>query len=76
MKIHLLRHGASFHPSVSSQKAKDVGELAALSHKTAAYTRDIISYMLAVNIVNRRDVFCVLYYIVNFIIRASYNLDK
>ena len=37
----------------SSQKAKGVDELVALSHKTAVCTRDIISYVSTVNIVNR-----------------------
>ena len=48
---------------------KGVDKIAPLSHKTAAYTNDITSYVPAINIVNRHDVFLrVLYYIVNFII--------
>ena len=38
---------------------KGVDELAASSHKTAACTCDIISYVPTINIVNRRDVFVV-----------------
>ena len=59
MKIHPLRHGVSFHSSVSFQKVKGVDELVASSHKTAICICDIIGYVPAINIVNRHDVFCV-----------------
>ena len=57
MKIYPLHHGVTFYPSVSSffflcgsfEKAKGVDELAALSHKTAACTCDIISYVPTIN---------------------------
>ena len=59
---------------------KGVDKLVASSHKTAACTHDIISYASTVNAVSRRDVLSillgdvmflrVLYYIVNFIMRA------
>ena len=69
MKIHPLRHGVSFHPSVSSfffPKGKSVDQLAASSHKTAVCTR----YVPAINIVvNRHDVFACTY-IVNFIMHV------
>ena len=70
MKIHPLRHDFS---SVSSFFfvcfTKGVDELAALSHKTAACTHDIISHATSVNSVNRHDVFCNRYV-------QLYNLNK
>ena len=72
MKIHPLRHGVSFHPSVSSffflcavkkVKTQQVLINLHLCHtKTATCTSDIISNEPAVNIVNRRDVFCMYFH--------------
>ena len=83
MKIHPLRHGISFHPLLSSfsfsvpfkgeKIAKEgVDKLAPSVYFVTQETRDTISYAPAVNTILTDAMFLrVLYYIVNFIIRAN-----
>ena len=57
MKIHPLRHGVSFHLSVSSSvplksEKSQQNELVPSSHKAATCTRDIIGYVPAISTVN------------------------
>ena len=82
IKIHPLRHGVPFHPSVSflfflsAQNLTRAGidELVPLSHKKpVACTRDKISNAPTVNTINR--ILRVLYYIVNFRICTYRNCE-